>query len=251
MPDPAAPEFTRDLSDLVAAKGADLGLAFDGDGGRLGVVDSQGHFIAADRVLMLLAADILSRHPGTDIVFDVKCSRHLAEEIRRAGGRPIMWRSGHAALKAKLRDSGALLAGELSGHLIFKERWFGFDDALYAGARLIEVLSRDRRPTNEVFAALPGGLATPEFALPLAEGEPQRIMQTVMRLADRLDGVMVIRIDGLRAEFDQGFGLVRASNTQPQLTFRFEGDDAEALEKIQALFRRLMEKAAPGLSMPF
>jgi phosphomannomutase/phosphoglucomutase len=162
-----------------------------------------------------------------------------------------MWRSGHAPLKAKLRDSDALLAGELSGHFFFKERWFGFDDAIYAGARLLEVLSLDPRPTNEVFAALPGGLATPELALPLAEGAPARIMQTVMQMADRLDGVEVIRIDGLRAEFDQGFGLVRASNTQPQLTFRFEGDDAEALEKIQALFRRLMEKAAPGLSMPF
>jgi len=251
LSDPALPECTRDLGDLVVAQEADLGLAFDGDGDRLGVVDAQGRFIAADRVLMFLAADVLSRHPGTDVIFDVKCSRHLAAEVRHAGGRPIMWRCGHAPLKAKLRESTALIAGELSGHIIYKERWFGFDDAIYAGARLLEVLSLDPRPSSEVFGALPGGLATPELALPLAEGEPARIMRAVMQLASRLEGVDVIRIDGLRAEFDRGFGLVRASNTEPKLTFRFEGDDAEALEKIQALFRRLMEKAARGLTMPF
>ena len=249
--DPAVPEATHDLGALVMAADADLGLAFDGDGDRLGVIDSQGRFIAADRVLMLLATDVLSRHPGTDVVYDVKCTRHLAQEIRRAGGRPVMWRTGHAPLKAKLREREGLIAGELSGHIMFKERWFGFDDAIYAGARLLEVLSLDPRPSHEIFAALPGGLVTPELTLPLTEGEPTRIMQAVMRLADRLDGVEVIRIDGLRAEFDRGFGLVRASNTQPQLTFRFEGDDAEALEKIQVLFRRLMAKAAPGLRMPF
>ncbi|AUB84864.1 hypothetical protein THSYN_20560 [Candidatus Thiodictyon syntrophicum] len=249
--DPAAPEYTRDLGDLVVNQEADLGLAFDSDGDRLGVVDSLGRFIAADRVLMLLAADVLSRHPGTDVIFDVKCSRHLADEIRHAGGRPIMWRCGHASLKAKLRESTALIAGELSGHFVYRERWFGFDDAIYAGVRLLEVLSLDPRPSSEIFGALPGGLATPELALPLAEGEPARIMRAVMQLASRLEGVDVIRIDGLRAEFDHGFGVVRASNTEPKLTFRFEGDDAEALEKIQALFRRLMEKAARGLTMPF
>jgi len=251
LADPAAPECTRDLGDLVVNQEADLGLAFDSDGDRLGVVDSQGRFIAADRVLMLLAADVLSRHPGTDVIFDVKCSRHLADEIRQTGGRPIMWRCGHAPLKAKLRESTALIGGELSGHFVYKERWFGFDDAIYAGARLLEVLSQDPRSSSEVFGALPGGLATPELALPLAEGEPTRIMRAVMQLASRLEGVDVIRIDGLRAEFDRGFGVVRASNTEPKLTFRFEGDDAEALEKIQALFRRLMEKAARGLTMPF
>jgi phosphomannomutase/phosphoglucomutase len=251
IPDPALPECTRDLGELVLSKGADIGLAFDVDGDRLGVVDSQGRYISADRVLMLLATDVLARHPGTDIIYDVKCSRHLAEVIRQASGRPVMWRSGHAPIKTKVRESGALLAGELTGHLYFKERWFGFDDALYAGARLLEVLSLDPRSTTEIFAALPGGLTTPELAMPLAEGEPERIMRAVLRLADRLDGVEVIRIDGLRAEFDRGFGVVRASNTLPQLTFRFEGDDAQALEKIQSLFRRLMEKAAPGLPLPF
>ena len=251
IPDPALPDCTRNLGELVLSKGADIGLAFDVDGDRLGVVDSQGRYISADRVLMLLATDVLARHPGTDIIYDVKCSRHLAETIRQASGRPVMWRSGHAPIKAKLRESGALLAGELTGHFFFKERWFGFDDALYAGARLLEVLSLDPRATTEIFASLPGGLATPELAMPLAAGESERIMRAVLRLADRLDGVDVIRIDGLRAEFDRGFGLVRASNTLPQLTFRFEGDDAQALEKIQSLFRRLMEKAAPGLPLPF
>lgn len=251
IPDPAVPEQLHDLGDLVVANGANLGLAFDGDGDRLGVVDSEGRYVAADRLLMLLAADVLARNPGSDVVFDVKCSRHLAEEIRRAGGRPVMWRSGHAPLKAKIRETGALIGGELSGHLIFADRWFGFDDALYAGARLLEILSLDPRPSHEIFTALPGGIATPELALPLAEGEPDRIMGQILKLANRLDGVDVILTDGLRAEFDQGWGLVRASNTQPQLCFRFEGDNPEALEKIQALFRRLMAKVSANLELPF
>jgi phosphomannomutase/phosphoglucomutase len=250
-PDPARPERLADLGALVRERGADLGLGFDGDGDRLGVVDSQGRFVAADRVLMLLAADVLSRHPGSDVIFDVKCTRHLADEVRRAGGRPIMWRSGHAPLKAKLRESGALLAGELSGHIVYGERWFDFDDALYAGARLMEVLSLDPRPTQEVFAQLPEGIATPELTVALREGEPAQIMARIMHLADRLDGVDVIRIDGLRAEFERGWGLVRASNTEPKLSFRFEGDDQRNLDKIKSLFRRLMEKAAPGLGLPF
>jgi phosphomannomutase/phosphoglucomutase len=185
------------------------------------------------------------------VVYDVKCSRHLTQEIRRVGGRPVMVRSGHSPLKARARESGALIAGELSGHIVFNERWFGFDDALYAGARLLEVLSLDPRTTHEIFAALPGGLATPELSLPLPEGVPARVMRTVMQLAERLDGVDAIRIDGLRAEVDGGWGLVRASNTQSKLVFRFEGDDQEALERVQALFRRLMDKAAPGLTLPF
>jgi phosphomannomutase/phosphoglucomutase len=252
MPDPSVPEQLRDLGDLVRTNGADIGLAFDGDGDRLGVVDSQGRFVAADRVLMLLAADVLARNPGGDVVFDVKCSRYLAEEIQRAGGRPLMWKSGHTPLKAKLRESGALIAGELSGHFIFRERWFGFDDALYAGARLLEVLSLDPRSSEEIFAGLPGGIATPELFLPLAEGEPTRVMESVLNQAKRLDGVNLILIDGLRAELEGGWGLVRASNTQPKLTFRFEGDDQESLEQAQALFRRLMEMAAPELTeLPF
>jgi len=249
--DPAIPENLRPLGELVASEQADVGLAFDGDGDRLGVVDSLGQFIPADRVLMLLAADVLSRHPGTDVVFDVKCSSHLAEEIRRAGGRPVMWRSGHTPLKAKLRECGALIAGELSGHIIFQERWFGFDDAVYAGARLLEVLSLDPRPSEEIFAALPRGIATPELTLALDEGEPARIMESVVGHAGELEGAELILIDGLRAEFDSGWGLVRASNTQPMLTFRFEGADEATLEDIQSRFRQLLERAAPGISPPF
>ena len=200
---------------------------------------------------MLLAADVLTRNPGSDVVFDVKCSSHLAEEIRRAGGRPLMWRSGHTPLKAKLRESGALIAGELSGHIIFQERWFGFDDAIYAGARLLEVLSLDPRTSEEIFAALPGGIVTPELALPLEEGEPERIMQSLMRHAGELEGAELTLIDGLRAELEDAWGLVRASNTQPKLTFRFEGNDQAALEGIQSRFRRLLESAAPGRTLPF
>lgn len=249
--DPSKPEDCRAVAERVRAEEADVGLAFDADGDRLGVVDSEGEYVPADKVLMILAGDLLSRQPGSDVIFDVKCSRYLAEEIRQAGGRPIMWRSGHSPLKAKLRETGAVLAGELSGHIIFQERWFGFDDATYAGARLLEVLSLDPRNSHDIFAALPTGVATSELELSMQEGEPQHVMDAVMDLADRLDGVDVIRIDGLRAEFDRGWGLVRASNTQPKLTFRFEGDDQPSLEKIQSLFRRLMEKAAPGLGLPF
>ncbi len=251
VPDPSRAENVRDLSAAVGAKGADLGLAFDGDGDRLGVVDSNGRFIAMDRVMMLFAADVLSRHPGTDVVYDVKCTHLLATEILRGGGRPVMWQSGHSRLKAKVRETGALLAGELSGHVIFQERWFGFDDAVYAGARLLELLALDPRRSSEVFDSLPDALGTPELLLPLQEGEPQQIMDQVLALADRLDGVTIKTVDGLRAEFDGGWGLVRASNTQPALSFRFQGDSQESLEMIQGLFRRVMERVAPDLALPF
>jgi phosphomannomutase/phosphoglucomutase len=251
VPDPSRADNVRELSGVVTTAGAELGLAFDGDGDRLGVVDSNGRFIAMDRVLMLFAADVLSRHPGTDVIYDVKCTHLLAAEIIRSGGRPVMWQSGHSRLKAKLRATGALLAGELSGHVIFQERWFGFDDAIYAGARLLELLALDPRRSADVFATLPDAVGTPELLLPLKEGEPQRMVAQILELADRLDGVTIKTIDGLRAEFDRGWGLVRASNTQPALSFRFQGDDQEALDMIQGLFRRLMERVAPGLALPF
>lgn len=251
VPDPSRPECLEALQRRVVEENADLGLAFDTDGDRLGVVDSSGKIIWTDRVLMLLAADVLSRHPGTDVVFDVKSSHHLASEILRNGGRPVMWRSGHSPLKAKLQETGGLLAGEWSGHIMFRERWYGFDDAIYAGARLLEVLALDPRPSAEVFAALPEALATPALFLPLTEGEPAHIMEAVMKYADRLEGVAVQTIDGLRADSDRGWGLVRASNTQPALMFRFEGDDEAALAQIKELFRRLMARAAPDLDLPF
>jgi phosphomannomutase/phosphoglucomutase len=255
VPDPARPECLQALAQRVIDEGADLGLGFDGDGDRLGVIDATGGFIAADRILMCFAVDILTRHPGSEIVFDLKCTGHLAELIRRAGGRPVPWRSGHAPLKARLRESDAQIAGELSGHIMLKERWYGFDDALYAGARLLEILSRDPRPTDAIFRDFPGGIATPELALPLPEGEAERIMARVIPLADRLPDrfgdLEVQTLDGLRLDGPAGWGLVRASNTLPKLIFRFEGDDPAALAAMQERFRLLMAQAAPGLALPF
>lgn len=251
VPDPTRPECMAALQHAVVSQGADLGLAFDGDGDRLGVVDSSGKIIWPDRVLMLLAADVLSRHPGTDVIYDVKSSNHLATEILRHGGRPVMWKSGHAPLKAKLQESGALLAGEWSGHIIFRERWFGFDDALYSGARLLEVLALDPRPSAEVFAELPEAIGTPELFLHLAEGEAAGIMAAVLAQAGQLEGLDLYTEDGLRAELAHGWGLARASNTQPALVFRFEAEDEAELAKVKDLFRRIMERAAPELQLPF
>lgn len=251
VPDPTRPECMEALQHAVVAQGADLGFAFDGDGDRLGVVDSSGKIIWPDRVLMLLAADVLSRHPGTDVIFDVKSSHHLATEILRHGGRPVMWKTGHAPLKAKLQESGALLAGEWSGHIMFRERWFGFDDALYSGARLLEVLALDPRPSAEVFAELPEAIGTSELFLHLAEGEAAGIMTAVLAQVGELEGLDLYTEDGLRADSGRGWGLVRASNTQPALVFRFEADDEAELVKVQELFRRIMERAAPELQLPF
>lgn len=251
IPDPAQPKNLYTLGDAVLNARAEIGFGFDGDGDRLGVVDANGQFVAADRVLMVLAADLLARNPGSDIVYDVKCSHHLGAEILANGGRPVMWRSGHAFLKEKLRETDAPLGGELSGHFCFADRWHGFDDAFYAAARLLEILALDPRPTDEVFGELPFSLATPELFVPLETAQAEQAMAAVMAMADRLDGVEVNTVDGLRADFDQGFGLVRATNTQPGLMFRFEGDDQKALDKIQDLFRRLLEMTAPQVPLPF
>ncbi|MEA3278470.1 MAG: phosphomannomutase/phosphoglucomutase [Pseudomonadota bacterium] len=251
VPDPTRPECLEALQGCVTRVGADVGLAFDGDGDRLGVVDSSGKPIWADRLLMLLAADLLSRHPGADVVFDVKSSHHLAAEVRRRGGRPLMWKSGHSNLKAKVRETGALLAGEWTGHIIFQDRWYGFDDALYAGARLLEVLASDPRPSAEVFSELPEALGTPELFLHLEEGQAPGIINSLQGFAARLEGAEVRTLDGLRVDLDDSWGLVRASNTQPALVFRFEADDKASLNRIEELFRRMMKRAAPGLELPF
>jgi phosphomannomutase / phosphoglucomutase len=251
MPDPSQPQNLFGLGDAVLGQGADIGLAFDADGDRLGIVDSAGRYISADRMLMLLASDVLSRSPGSDIVYDVKCSHHLGAAVLEHGGRPVMWKSGHSFIKQKVRELGAPLGGEYSGHIVFAERWNGFDDAFYAAARLLEVLALDPRTSTEVFGALRVGIGTPELFVPLPTGEEASIMQAVLGMADRLDGVEVNIIDGLRAEFDQGWGLIRASNTLPGLMFRFEADDQAALEKIQDLFRRMMDMVAPDLELPF
>jgi phosphomannomutase/phosphoglucomutase len=249
-PDPSHPENLADLIKIVQEYRLDLGLAFDGDGDRLGVVAPDGSIIWPDRQMILYARDVLARHPGAKILFDVKSSRLLERAIREAGGEPIMWKTGHSFIKAKLKETGALLAGEMSGHIFFKERWYGFDDGLYTAARLLEILARDPRPTQEVFAALPNSVNTPELHLKLVEGEQHALIQELVAAADFPDA-RVTTIDGLRADFPDGFGLVRASNTTPVLVFRFEGDTPEALARIQARFRELILRVRPTATLPF
>ncbi len=249
-PDPSRPENLTDLIKAVQENDADLGVAFDGDGDRLGVIDSRGKIIWPDRVLMLFAMDVLSRHPGSDIIFDVKCSRHLERIITENGGRPLMWKTGHSLIKAKIKETGAQLAGEMSGHIFFRERWFGFDDALYAAARLLEILSADSRTTKSVFAALPDSINTPELNVRMNDREHFRFMQRLLTSA-RFDGARLSTIDGLRADFKDGWGLVRASNTTPSLVLRFEADNQQALERIENQFRRLMLELEPNLTLPF
>ena len=250
-PDPADADNLQDLIERVRTSGADVGLAFDGDGDRLGVVDSAGRIIWPDRQLMLFARDVLQRVPGAPVIFDVKCSQHLAREIERAGGQPVMGRTGHSLIKAELRRTGAPLAGEMSGHVFFKERWYGFDDALYAGARLVEILARDERDSAAVFAALPEGVSTPELKVPVNEGEQQALVEELVDAGKRrFTDATVHTIDGIRVEWADGWGLVRASNTTPMLIVRFEADDEAALERIRETFQDLLDGVRPGLTIP-
>jgi phosphomannomutase/phosphoglucomutase len=249
-PDPSKPENLADLIRAVREQNADVGLAFDGDGDRLGVVGSEGEILWPDRLLMLFAMDILGRNPGAEIIYDVKSSRHLANIVRDFGGSPEIWKTGHSLIKARMQETGALLAGEMSGHIFIKERWYGFDDALYAAARLLEILSNDHRSSHVIFAALPNGVNTPELTLAMQEGEPQKFMADFLGKAQFADAE-ILTIDGLRADFADGWGLVRASNTTPSLVMRFEGDSQEALERIQAQFRQAMLATNPSLKLPF
>ena len=249
-PDPAHPENLEDLIRALRETDAEIGLAFDGDGDRLGVVTKDGQIIFPDRQLMLFAEDVLSRNPGAEIIFDVKCSRNVAAHVRRHGGRPTMWRTGHSLVKAKLKETGAPLAGEMSGHVFFKERWYGFDDGLYTGARLLEILSRHADP-SAVLNALPDSLATPELQLKTAEGENFTLVEELKRTAKFEGAAEVIRIDGVRVEYPDGFGLARPSNTTPVVVIRFEADTPEALARIQADFRRAILAVKPGAALPF
>jgi phosphomannomutase/phosphoglucomutase len=249
-PDPSKTENLKDLIEAVRQTQADIGLAFDGDGDRLGVVTNEGNIIWPDRVLMLFAGDILDRNPGGLIIYDVKCSRFLDGIIREHGGEPLMWKTGHSFIKAKIKETGALLAGEMSGHIFFKERWYGFDDGLYAAARLLEILGKDERPATEVFASLPDSVNTPELNVAMQEGEPPRFIERLLASA-HFEGAQVSTIDGLRADFEDGWGLVRASNTTPVLVLRFEADDQAALTRIMEDFRRVLLQTEPGLSLPF
>lgn len=249
-PDPSQPDNLKDLIAAVEEQGADLGLAFDGDGDRLGVIDSNGQIIWPDRQMMLYAADILARHPGAEIIYDVKCSRHLHNVIEQNGGKPLMWKTGHSLVKAKLKETGDLLAGEMSGHIFFKERWFGFDDALYTAARLLEILSATPRKTGDVCGELPNAINTPELHVHMTEGEHYRFMEQISQTAN-FEDAQVTTIDGLRADFDDGWGLVRASNTTPVLVMRFEANNLAGMSRIQEIFRREMLKINPTLILPF
>ncbi|GAB4059986.1 phosphomannomutase/phosphoglucomutase [Uliginosibacterium sediminicola] len=248
-PDPSKPENLEDVIAALKSSDAELGLAFDGDGDRLGVVTKDGEIIYPDRQLMLFAADVLSRVPGGQIIYDVKCTRNLAPWIRQHGGEPVMWNTGHALVKAKLKETGAPLAGEMSGHMFFKERWYGFDDGLYTGVRLLEILSRSP-DANAILKALPNAVSTPELNIKMQEGEPAQLVAKLQAL--KFDGEAErITIDGLRVEFADGFGLARSSNTTPVVVLRFEADNAAALERIQAVFREAISAAWPGLTLPF
>lgn len=249
-PDPSKPENLADLIAALAAGDGEVGLAFDGDGDRLGVVTRDGEIIYPDRQLMLFAADVLARCPGAEVIHDVKCSRLLAPWIRAHGGVPLLWKTGHALIKAKLRATGAPLAGEMSGHVFFKERWYGFDDGLYAGARLLEILSR-AADASAPLKALPDSVSTPELNIAMAEGEPFALIDELARDAKFTDAREIISIDGLRVEYADGFGLARPSNTTPVVVLRFEGDDAAALKRIEDDFRRVLLAARPQLQLPF
>jgi phosphomannomutase/phosphoglucomutase len=253
-PDPSKPENLADVIRALRETDAELGLAFDGDGDRLGVVTKAGEIIYPDRQLMLFAADVLSRNPGAAIIYDVKCSRWLAESIRFQGGNPLMWNTGHALIKAKLRETGAPLAGEMSGHMFFNERWYGFDDGLYAGARLLEIVSRwapEQGGASWPLEHLPNALSTPELNLKMNEGEPHRLIAKLQQSGKFPGAKQLITLDGVRAEYADGFGLARASNTTPVIVLRFEADNRKALERIQAQFARAMKSVWPGLQVEY
>jgi phosphomannomutase/phosphoglucomutase len=249
-PDPADPHNLEDLIRAVKDHNLDLGLAFDGDGDRLGVVTRAGEIIWPDRQLMLYAADVLAERPGAEIIYDVKCTRHLARWIRDHGGTPLMWRTGHSLIKAKLKETGAPLAGEMSGHIFFNDRWYGFDDGLYTAARLLEILAKVKDPTATLHA-LPNATSTPELQIKTQEGENYALVALLKEKAEFPGARERILIDGVRVEYDDGFGLARPSNTTPVVVLRFEADNAEALARIQAEFRAVLTRLAPGLALPF
>jgi phosphomannomutase / phosphoglucomutase len=246
-PDPAEPDNLEHLRARVRDEQADLGLAFDGDGDRLGVVTSSGEIVWPDRLMMLFSRDIVGRNPGADILFDVKCSRHLGALVSEYGGRPIMWKTGHSHMKAKLKETGALLAGEFSGHIFFGERWYGFDDALYSAARLLEIVGGEGQTLDELMAEFPLAVMTPELKIPTTEKDKFDIVERLARRGD-FGGGTITAIDGIRVDYDDGWGLIRPSNTSPVLVLRFEADDPAALARIQSVFRQQLRGVAPSLT---
>ncbi|WP_407074124.1 MULTISPECIES: phosphomannomutase/phosphoglucomutase [unclassified Pseudomonas] len=250
-PDPGKPENLVDLIAKVKETGADLGLAFDGDGDRVGVVTNTGAIVFPDRLLMLFAKDVVSRNPGADIIFDVKCTRRLTPLILEYGGRPVMWKTGHSLIKKKMRESGALLAGEMSGHIFFKERWFGFDDGIYSAARLLEILSQEKGTADEVFATFPNDISTPEINIDVTDLTKFSIIETLQRDAQWGQEAKLTSIDGVRVDYPKGWGLVRASNTTPVLVLRFEADTEAELQRIKDVFHAQLKNVAPDLELPF
>ncbi|MES2261480.1 MAG: phosphomannomutase/phosphoglucomutase [Pseudomonadota bacterium] len=249
-PDPAHPENLQDLIRCLQTSDAELGIAFDGDGDRLGVVTKDGQIIYPDRQMMLFAQDVLTRHPGEQILYDVKCTRHLAPWIEKSGGVPLMWKTGHSLVKAKLRETGAPLGGEMSGHIFFKDRWYGFDDGLYSGARLLEILTREADP-SALLNSLPQSDSTPELHLHLKEGENVQLMDKLRSDAVFPGHERIVTIDGLRVEYADGFGLARSSNTTPVIVMRFEAETPQALERIQGQFKSVILAAKPDAELPF
>jgi phosphomannomutase / phosphoglucomutase len=249
-PDPSQPKNLQDLMHCLATSDNELGIAFDGDGDRLGVVTKDGGIIYADRQLMLFAADMLSRNAGATVIYDVKSTRNLKPWIIEHGGKPLLWKTGHSLIKAKMKETHALLAGEMSGHTFFSERWYGFDDGVYAGARLLEILSRSDDP-SAVLHALPDSISTPELNIDCADVSPHALIGELGRTAQFPGAEDVIRIDGLRVEYPDGFGLARASNTTPVIVLRFEAENDKALKRIQAEFRRVLTASMPGRPLPF
>ncbi|MBZ9539196.1 phosphomannomutase/phosphoglucomutase [Modicisalibacter tunisiensis] len=250
-PDPGKLENLEDLIRTVKETGADIGLAFDGDGDRLGVVTPKGEVIYPDRLMMAFAEDMLTRNPGARVIFDVKCTGNLAKVIDDAGGEPEMWRTGHSLIKARMKETGAQLAGEMSGHIFFKERWYGFDDGLYGAARLLEILSRQADDADAFFAHFPQDLGTPELNVKVTDDNKFAIVDKLAREGDFGDEGVKTTLDGIRVDYPDGWGLCRASNTTPVLVLRFEGKSQEALERVQARFRDALKQVAPDAELPF
>ena len=249
-PDPTIPENLRTLSAEVIKCEADLGIAFDGDGDRLGIVTDKGEFIDADKMLMLLVDDILPDYPGAPVIFDVKCSRTLAKRISAAGGEPIMHRSGHSFMKQKMQETNAPVGGEYAAHVFLKDRWFGFDDGVYTAARIVEILSKETNPASKVFENFIDTVSTPEIKIAVAEERKFDLVNRLLQLADFPEGKM-ITLDGLRVEFDEGWGLVRASNTSPALLLRFEASNKEHLQTIMSAFKSLIHQADSSIDLSF
>ncbi len=249
-PDPSRPENLIDLQKVIGEKSLDIGLAFDGDGDRVGILDNQGNILWADRQMMLYAEDVLKRKPGALIIYDIKSTSNLGEVISKLGGEPLMWKTGHSFIKAKMKQTGAELAGEMSGHIFFKERWFGFDDGLYSAARMLEIISQQKETTADLFKKLPDSVNTPELQINFAEGEHYKFMEKFIANA-KFNDAEIITIDGIRVNYRNGWGLVRPSNTTPSLVLRFEADDTNTLDAIQQVFRQQLLAVDSHLVLPF